>query len=58
MYLDRSINQNLLATSCDVNFTLPVAAFRVPTIDHDKVPREITVRAGQAVDIEVPYSGQ
>ena len=35
-----------------------VSARRPPKIDLDKVPRELTVKAGKDVEIEVPYVGK
>jgi hypothetical protein len=31
---------------------------KAPQIDYDKVPREITVRAGKDVEVEVPFAGR
>ena len=33
-------------------------ARKPPKIDFDKVPRELTVKAGKDVEIEVPYVGK
>ncbi len=33
------------------------SAEKPPKIDEDQVPREITVRAGQPFEIDVPYKG-
>lgn len=29
-----------------------------PKVDIDKIPREITVRAGKTVDLDIPYTGK
>ena len=34
-------------------FTAEIA----PQVDHDKIPRELTVKAGKDVDIDIPYKG-
>ena len=34
------------------------AAERAPTVDLDLCPREITVRAGKPVDVEIQYQGK
>ena len=30
---------------------------RAPKVDKDKIPREITVKAGKPVEVDIPYIG-
>ena len=35
-----------------------VVGQRPPVVNLDAIPREITVRAGRRVDLEIPYTGK
>lgn len=35
-----------------------LTAEQAPSVDMDKVPREITVKAGKDVEFEIPYKGK
>ena len=38
-------------------FPLSVSAERPPKVEFDKVPREITLKAGKDLELEIPYEG-
>lgn len=41
-----------------VNYSmLSVVGQRPPVVNLDAIPREITVKAGRRVDLEIPYTG-
>lgn len=39
-------------------FSYFFSAERPPKVDFDKIPREITVKAGKNIDIDIPYQGR
>ena len=53
----RDLNAHFISAADSDMYVVPTAE-KAPKVDHDKVPRELTVIAGKDVDIEIPYTGK